>query len=509
MSPNKQDMGIRVLDEDTVRKIAAGEVIDRPASVVKELIENSIDAESRHITIELKDGGKSYIRVDDDGTGIRGGEVELAFEKHSTSKIRSIEDLDRLKTLGFRGGALTSIAAVSRVKITTRHIDEDYGSFLRIDGKIRRKGRISRGVGTSVEVEDLFYNLPARLKSMKSKNTELRNIIDIVTKYAIIYPEIRFELFHDGKRILNTTGSGRMLDVIVSIFGKDIGRELIEVNVRSSENEITGYISKPSVCWDKKKFMMSYVNRRYVKSDIIDDAVKNGYGSLLPKKAYPFAVISVITKPSLINVNVHPKKNEIHFYRADSLMEDIKEAVYKSLRENELIPEVKEEIAETISSSRLSSTSATASGGYLKTFEEGAVEGSRDDETSFHDIFPLYQLYDSYIIAGNKDGDLIIIDQHAAHEKINFEQLKERYKESKIKRQELIRPIFLELTALQSLFLEENEELLERLGFCIEKFDTGYIIREVPVILQKVLKKREDNGDDRKSSGRFPKEKKR
>ncbi|MHC1579620.1 MAG: DNA mismatch repair endonuclease MutL [Candidatus Alkanophagales archaeon] len=492
---------IRVLDELTVSKIAAGEVVERPASVVKELIENSIDAGSRRIRVEVENGGKSLIRVTDDGVGIRSDDVELAFERHATSKIRRIEDLEGLQTLGFRGEALPSIAAVSRVELRTRHESEPFGTYLRVEGgRIRERRRISWGGGTSVTVRSLFYNVPARLKSMKSVATELRNIIDVVTSYAIINPEIRFELFHDGKLSLRTPGSGRMLDAIVTIFGKNVAKELLEISYSSDDIAVEGYISKPAAEIPGRTFV--YVNGRSVRNDLVEGAVRSGYGTLLPKNSRPFAVISLRVPPKDVNVNVHPRKTEVHFYKPRAVGAAVEAAVSAALRESkgDLVPEVTARAAATAGAG--GSAAATAESRRVET-QDGGRSGGGSTQTPLEldagvvaaqhagegvlDIqtFPLYQIHDSYIIAQGKSGDIFIIDQHAAAERIKFEKLLEEYRSRRLRSQELIRAYVPRLTPQQLCMLEENMEALRRMGFEIEKFgDDAVVIRAVPAILR-------------------------
>ncbi|MDF2956853.1 MAG: DNA mismatch repair ATPase MutL [Candidatus Alkanophagales archaeon MCA70_species_1] len=490
---------IRVLDELTVSKIAAGEVVERPASVVKELIENSIDACSRRIRIEVENGGKSLIRVTDDGVGIRSDDVELAFERHATSKIRKIEDLDGLQTLGFRGEALPSIAAVSRVELRTRHESEPFGTYLRVEGgKIRERRKISWGSGTSITVRSLFYNVPARLKSMKSVATELRNIIDIVTSYAIINPEIKFELFHDGKLSLKTLGSGKMLDVIVTIFGKNVARELLGISYSSDDVTVEGYISKPAAEILGRTFV--YVNRRFVRNDLVESAVRSGYGSLLPKNSRPFAVISLKMPPRDINVNVHPRKTEVHFYKPKAVEAAVEAAISAALRKSDLVPKITARVGGAAArAGGITATSmpepraaeargvVTPKGTQTPLELDESVAAAQHEGEGVLDIqtFPLYQIYDSYIIAQSKDGDIFIIDQHAAAERIKFEKLLEEYQSRKLRSQELIRAYVPRLAPQQLCMLEENMEALRKMGFEIEKFgDDAVVIRAVPAILR-------------------------
>ena len=490
---------IFVLEEHTIGKIAAGEVVDRPASVVKELIENSLDAGCRHVIVELGNSGRDYIRVTDDGCGISSEDVEVAFQKHATSKIKKIEDLLTLKTLGFRGEALPSIAAVSRMAVSTRHKDEDFGTYLSIDGgKIKERRRITRSIGTTIEVKSLFYNLPARIGMIKSRSTELRHIMDVFMIYALIYPEIKFELFHDDRLILSTSGNGKMLDTIVKTFGHAVAKELIELKESKSNAEtglkLYGFISKPAVSYSTRRYIFTYVNRRYVKNELMLNAIKRGYKTLLPKNIYPFAVLSLQIEPSEINVNIHPKKHEITFFHPENVFQFIVSSISTTLRHADLIPEVVQRAEKERGASRnelfglpeekADKKRETVSVHVQTSFQSSVVEAEANPEMSSLDILPapLYQVLDSYIIAESKSGDVIMIDQHAAAERINFEKLIARYGR-RIEKQALLRPYVPELSPNQLLLLRESEQVLRDMGFDIEPLSDGsYIIRAIPVV---------------------------
>jgi DNA mismatch repair protein MutL len=491
---------IFVLEEQTIGKIAAGEVVDRPASVVKELIENSIDAGSSHVSVEVSDGGRDYIRVADDGGGISEGDVAVAFEKHATSKIKRIEDLSALRTLGFRGEALPSIAAVSRIELSTKHESEDFGTYLKVEGGvIKERRRITRGGGTTVEVKSLFYNLPARIGTLKSKSTELRHIVEVCINYAVIYPEIKFELVHEENPVISTVGTGKMLDAIVNTYGSGVAKELIELKEPGSPRHIatiSGYISKPAVSYGTKKHLFTYVNRRFVRSEVMEKAIKRGYTSLLPKHAYPFAVISLFIDPGEINVNIHPKKHEISFYHANDVFQSIANAVSTTLHHADLIPEVvqREEDAEagTVDFFGLPAPKEKkAPISVQASFQEDlkAEEFTEKEGSGRLDIraAPLYQVLDSYIIAQSEEDDVIMIDQHAAAERINYEKLIERYG-GRIDKQTLLRPYMPELSPHQLYLLRENENVLREMGFDIERLgDDSYVIRAIPVVFHGML----------------------
>jgi len=514
--------GIFVLDEQTISKIAAGEVVDRPASVVKELIENSIDAGSRRVVVEVGKGGRDYIRVTDDGCGISEEDVEAAFEKHATSKITHIEDLAALQTLGFRGEALPSIAAVSRIEMSTRHESEDFGTYLRVEGggELKERRRITRAVGTTIEVKSLFYNLPARIGTIKSESAELRHIMDVCINYVVIYPEIKFELFHDEKEkpIMSTLGNGEMLDAIVNAYGGSIARELIELKEPDSPGasshiidiRVGGYISKPALVYGTKRHLHTYVNRRFVRSELMNKAIRRGYGTLLAKYTHPFAVVSLYIEPGEINVNIHPKKHEIRFYHPTEVFHAIVESVSATLRHADLIPEV-------VDVEKEKSREATAGAKLFGVPDVGRWEAIEALQTSFQtdgtgtpeiseshaeggggslDIrpAPLYQILDSYIIAQTEADDVIMVDQHAAAERINFERLIGKYGQ-RIDKQALLRPYVPELSPHQLFLLRENEDTLRDMGFDIEQFGEGsYIIRAIPVVFYRLIGEEEIMG---------------
>jgi len=493
---------IFVLEEQTIGKIAAGEVVDRPASVVKELIENSIDAGSSHVIVEVGNGGRDYIRITDDGCGISEEDIVVAFEKHATSKIKKIDDLTALRTLGFRGEALPSIAAVSRIELSTRHESEDFGTYLKVEGGVvKERRRITRGGGTTVEVKSLFYNLPARIGTLKSKSTELRHIVEVCINYAVIYLEIKFELVHEENPIIRTVGTGKMLDAIVNTYGSSVAKELIELKEQDSPQHqhvatINGYISKPSVSYGTKKHLFTYVNRRFVRSEVIEKAIKRGYGSLLPKHAYPFAVISLSIDPGEINVNIHPKKHEISFYHANDVFQFITNAVATTLRHADLIPEVvvqREEGIEAGAVGFFGLPEAKKAAISLQTsFQEDIKEDAFTEKERGGGCLdirsaPLYQVLDSYIIAQSEEDDVIMIDQHAAAERINYEKLIERYG-GRIDKQTLLRPYMPDLSPHQLYLLRENENVLREMGFEIERLgDDSYVIRAIPVVFHGMI----------------------
>lgn len=493
---------IFVLEEQTIGKIAAGEVVDRPASVVKELIENSIDAGSSHIRVELGNGGREYIRVTDDGCGISEEDVEFAFEKHATSKIKQIEDLLSLHTLGFRGEALPSIIAVSRVSVSTRHASEAFGTQLTIaGGSVKERRRITRGVGTSIEVKSLFYNLPARIGTFKSRSTELRHVVDVCINYAVIYSEIKFELIHDTTPILTTLGTGSMLDAIVTAYGSGVATALLELKPLANpppslpQFALAGYISKPVLSYGTKRHLFTYVNKRFVRSELMERAIKRGYMSLLPKHAYPFAVVSLTIDPGEMNVNIHPKKHEIQFYHAEEVFQLIANAVTTTLRSADLIPEMaRRDVSKAPRAASLfglqeerKPTTISMQTSFQEVYPE--AEGDEQRESTDLDILPLplYQVLDSYIVAQSESDDVLLIDQHAAAERITYERLLLRYG-GRIEKQALLRPLVPDLSPHQRYVLMENEAVLREMGFDLERLgDNSYVIRAIPIVFHGMI----------------------
>ncbi|TMW73290.1 DNA mismatch repair endonuclease MutL [Alteribacter natronophilus] len=331
---------IRKLDDQLSNKIAAGEVVERPASVVKELVENAIDAESTRIRVDLSEGGLSSIRVLDNGSGMEADDVETAFYRHATSKIKTDRDLFRITSLGFRGEALPSIASVSRLTLTTS-IGEKDGSRIVIEGG--KSGAVTKAAarkGTEVLVEDLFFNTPARLKYLRTIHTELGHTSDTVNRLALAHPEISFELYHNGKELLRTNGAGDRLRVIAAIYGRDTARKMMKIENRSLDFSVEGFIAKPEVTRSNRSYISLLINGRFVKNFAVTRAIHEGYHTLLPIGRHPVTVISVTMDPVLIDVNVHPSKLEVRLSKEQELTDLIRETIKARFRETELIPEV-------------------------------------------------------------------------------------------------------------------------------------------------------------------------
>ncbi len=328
---------IIVLDENTSNKIAAGEVVEKPASVVKELVENSIDAGAASISVDIKNGGISYIKVTDNGSGMDEDDVEIAFERHATSKIKRAEDLDSISTMGFRGEALASIAAVSSVELQTRAAGNTYGMYVHISGGTLREVRQTGcPVGTTFIIRDLFYNTPARYKFLKKDSTEAGYISDTISRIALGNPGISFKLTSGKALLLHTPGNNDVKSAIYSIYGKEIIKELIEVGYQDEKYKITGYIGKPEAARANRNYQSLYINRRYVKSKMVSYAVEQAYTSILMKNKFPFFVLNIELNPLLVDANVSPAKTEVRFAEESYLSRAIYMAVSKALSSDTL-----------------------------------------------------------------------------------------------------------------------------------------------------------------------------
>jgi len=503
---------IHILDQATVNQIAAGEVVERPASVVKELVENAIDAGARSIRIDVTSSAKEIlsIRIIDDGSGISSADALLAFTPHATSKITRIDDLHHIRTLGFRGEALASIAAVSRVTLNTRlrNAGEVTGTQVIVEGGVtREKGEAGVPEGTNVLVEDIFFNTPARKKFQKSKNTEIAHIHAILEGICLAHPEISFRLYVNQNEQLVTDRSPRILDTIARIYGSDVVKDLIPLNLSLPFMKISGYISRPSLARRDATRIMIAINQRYVSSPIIMRAVKEGYGTLLPKDRFPVAFLSLEIDTQLVDVNVHPTKKLVRLSREHEITEAISEAVMAVLLSQDLIPDVaapsklylegscRESV--TVPDQRYDFT-APAPPGICEALHPGTVMTDRQlRQTELQTgMVPLDaklpvmevigQLGGIYILATTDTGELVLIDQHALHERILYEQVLERT-EGDHRSQELIVPFILHRTLQETAILRDLLPALAQEGFVLEEFgrDT-FLVRAIPVVLGKM-----------------------
>lgn len=498
---------IKVLDEKVISQIAAGEVIERPASVVKELVENSIDADASQISIEVEDGGKKSIKVFDNGIGMSREDVENAFLRHSTSKITTLRDLESITSMGFRGEALASIAAVAKVTLITKHRDsgKEVGTEILVEGsRIKHVKDRACNEGTTVIVNDLFYNIPARRKYLKTSRAELAKITDIITRQALIHPEIYFKLMHNGSEILNTPKASTLLENLIHIYGKDMAREMLPLDYSDFDLKIKGFISKPAVTRKSTSHMSIFVNKRYITSKPLISAIKEGYHNLIMKNRYPLAIISIDIHPRKMDVNVHPTKLEIRFEDEKRVYNSILTAIENALQTKSLIPEFGEGKLEgldieTVQSAQVGDSEAlrevvpiidTKQQVNIDEFHAGkeaeiVVEPSPDEmKTHLPRMSLIGQILNTYIVAQSGEN-ILIIDQHAAHERVLFERLMKIDMDSKKERQELLSPLTIELNPKQKNFVNENIEIFNGLGFRIEHFGGNtFQIRAVPVVLE-------------------------
>jgi DNA mismatch repair protein MutL len=519
---------IHMLDESTINKIAAGEVIERPASVVKELIDNSIDANATDIRVEIKGSGTKSILVADNGSGMSHQDASLAFTKHATSKISSIEDLDRVLTLGFRGEALASIASVSKVELVTRQESDISGTKVIVDSSgIKSISSAGSVVGTSISVIDLFYSTPARKKYLKSLRTELANITDVVTRHAVAHPEISFTLVSDGKMIMRSPSSGDLFGSIVHLYGADVARSLVPVELQSEFVSISGYVSKPELTRSGTDLQAFFINGRSIYSRVISNAVRLGYYTLLPKGRYPAAFLKFDIDPASVDVNVHPTKREVRLSHEKEIESAIIAAVEQALSTASLIPELRVTKESTLQSKIYEPEPAGIPvekrevGDYYPEAREERTEEYRqkthhgepalikEDSQPYRypmkdtqkrltkserlqaqhvppvrkgevpDVKVLGQFSDLYIIT-EAEGKLVLVDQHAAHERIMYEQV---LRMRDMGWQELITPVTLELSTKEMTIIEDYIPFLEQIGFSISEFGAGsYVVTTVPSI---------------------------
>lgn len=496
---------ICILDEATINKIAAGEVIERPASVIKELIDNAIDAGATDVRVETTGCLSIAISVSDNGNGMSKSNATIAFLKHATSKIRTADDLFAISTMGFRGEALSSIAAISRLTIATRQSDDTSGTKVIVEGgDLKSVSDIGTAVGTRITVEDLFYNTPARKKYLKSDRTELAHVTDVVTRYALGNTNISFTLINDGKTILRAPASDGLFDRIIHVLGSDVAKAMIPVSFESELAKVSGFVSQPELTRSGNDLQSFFVNGRSVNSKAISNALRLGYYTLIPKGRYPAAVLNVSIDPKDVDVNVHPAKTEVRFGYEKEVMDAITKAVEDAHKQTQIIPKaddidqtvqslldnseptVKPSVENTLRESTTPyNTSTKDTERRLKRTERDLLATGVDsiDTTPIEDIKILGQIDDLYIVAQSRDG-LLLIDQHAAHERILYDQIKDSKTSGW---QELITPLTIELNAKERILLEEYIPYLEEFGFAISEFGTNtYVITAIPNIFGKL-----------------------
>lgn len=521
---------IAILNQETIDKIAAGEVVERPCSVVKELVENAIDAGSTAITVEIKEGGISFIRITDNGCGIEREQVAVAFYRHSTSKIRSAEDLLTVKSLGFRGEALSSISAVARVELITKTYDELTGTRYVIEGsKELSNEEIGAPDGTTFIVKDLFYNVPARRKFLKTAQTEGSYISDMVEKLALSHPDISFKFINNNQTKLHTSGNGNRKDIIYHIFGREISSSLLEVKHECEYFKVEGFIGKPVITRGNRNYENYFINGRYVKSNILSRAIEEAYKSFLMQHQYPFTVL-YFTFFSELDVNVHPTKMELRFDNNNEIYVELCDTIYAILSHKEMIPEVpvdstlapkkivheyKEPIPEPFEKRRInevmaaesrsvygqsvtstvknySATEPAAKAPETSTAYEPAqvVTGTQQTLGDYDKVFLtesakkqfsiIGQLFKTYWLIEFEDK-LYIIDQHAAHEKVLYEKTMARLANKDFTSQRISPPIVMTLDARECEMLEKYRPQIEQFGYEVEHFGgKEYMISAIP-----------------------------
>ena len=481
---------IKIMDVILSNKIAAGEVVERCSSVVKELTENAIDAKSKTIRIDLKEAGTKQIKVTDDGIGMDKEDAVIAFERHATSKLIDENDLYRIHTLGFRGEALPSIASVSKIDLKTSN--GKIGTHVIIEGGILKE--VKKGdarKGTIIEVNDLFYNTPARLKHMKSLYTELASITDYIHKLALSYPNIKFILTNNDNTLLNTDGSGNILKTFSAIFGVNTAKKMLSIEGENEDYSISGYISMPEIHRASRNHMILIVNGRIVRNMEINRAINDAYHSYKPDNRYPIVLIYIDVDSSLIDVNIHPTKMDIKFSKIENLITILTKAIEKALKKEILIPEIEtneKEIEEkpkiyeevTLNLERVYENTKPLEGKekleeIKEPKKEEAEEKIEETQKKLPEMYPIGSIHGTYLVCQNEKG-MYLIDQHAAKERINYEIVLNKLKEEKPNITDLLLPITLELTASEYIIFKENINIMRQMGFVVEEFGVNSII---------------------------------
>jgi DNA mismatch repair protein MutL len=490
-------MPILILPDEVASQIAAGEVVERPASVVKELLENAVDAGATQITIHIEGAGRRLIEVGDNGSGIPAAELALALARHATSKLRSAEDLFHISTLGFRGEALASIASVARLALISKTSESKVGARLQVEGG--HGGTLEEtGVpaGTVVRVEDLFFNVPARLKFLKQDTTERQQIDGLVTRYALAYPQVRFQLTEDGRPVLQTSGNGNRREVLANLYGVDTARQMIEVDLQEGDSRLEGFSSPVALTRSNRREITFFVNGRWVQDVSLNSAILQAYHTLLMVGRYPMAVLFITLPPEEVDVNVHPAKAEVRFRSADKVFSLVQRGVRRALLAHSPVPQITNSYWKSAPSSNQIDFSWELAGHQTENTSRAeaneVVQGelaAPAEHTSAElpsGQIPLLRLVGqvgaTYLVAEGPDG-LYLIDQHAAHERVLFEKLMKQ-RSTKIPSQALLEPAMLDLSPGPAHLLANQLVMLQGLGFQIEPFGpTTFRIRAIPALL--------------------------
>ena len=513
---------IKVLDDNLINKIAAGEVVERPSAVVKELVENSIDAGSTQITVEIETGGISFIKISDNGKGIPANDAYSAFTRHATSKISSFEDLEEVLTLGFRGEALASIASVSQVEMITKESLAEVAKKIEINGgKLIKEEDIGANNGTTIIVRNLFFNTPARRKFLKKPATESSYITEVINRLALGNPHISFRYIVNNSEILYTNGNGDLKTVILNILGKDIAKNLIEINFSKDGFGLKGFICKPMIARGNRSYGNFFINGRFIKSEIVQAAIEEAFKTRLPIGKFPIFVLSLSIDPRLVDVNVHPTKLEVRFENEDSIYDICYQSINKALseevlilrheekeiRQNKILESFKEEsykpheVQNNMMKDTLDylyttkNTSAFVEENYVPyeiKHQEKPVEKTLDKPKLKKNIF-----FNNYRIIGQffftywliqQGNSVYLIDQHAAHERILYEEMYNKLKNEKVNSQRLLQPIVFDFSDKERVVVEDNFDLFEEFGFELLKLDDEkYVLNAVPFIFKDPL----------------------
>ncbi len=488
-------MSIHLLPDEVASQIAAGEVVERPASVVKELLENSLDAGARQITLRIEQSGKNLIDVADDGLGIPAAELTLAVQRHATSKLHSSEELFHITTLGFRGEALASIGSVSHMTLTSRSREEAIGARLQVDGgQVGAIEAVGAPYGTQIRVENLFFNVPARLKFLKQDATERQQIEALATRYAMAYPSVRFLLAQDGRTALQTSGNGSAREVLATLYGVEIAHQMLEVTLEEEQTRISGFTSPVALTRSNRREITFFVNGRWVQDIALNTALLQAYHTLLMVGRYPMAILFLEIPPEEVDVNVHPAKAEVRFRHPDHVFSTVQRAVRRALLAYSPVPQVSVSGWRTPASGRSidpaweisastpaisQTTGFAAPAGTSLQPEAGQVELPSGQLPILRLIG---QIGATYLVAEGPDG-LYLVDQHAAHERVLFERY-QKQRGGPIPAQSLLEPALIQLPPHNAQSLQEKLPLLANLGFQVESFGPGtFRVRAVPAFL--------------------------
>jgi DNA mismatch repair protein MutL len=484
-------MKIKILSQEMASRIAAGEVVERPASVVKELIENSLDARATEVAVWVEKSGTALIRVSDDGEGMGADDLALAVERHSTSKLKDEDDLFRIATLGFRGEALPSIGSISKMTITSRHRAAATGNRLQVQGGNKDGPCVAAAAaGTTIEVRGIFFNTPARRKFLKSPATELSHICDVINRMALARPGVHFRLDHDGRTVADYVAVADPKDRMLQVLGRETARDLIPFAWHQGTLSVNGFLSAAPASFSNSRHLITFVNGRYVRDKVLAHAVLQGYETLLMKGQYPAAVVFVNLPFEEVDVNVHPAKYEVRFRRQAEVHEAVAQAVRRALRLEAKEPSPRfspseapwnfgvTEAPRLYGSSFAGRASAPMKDGFPVPPETEPVA-----EGFFASMTILGQILGCYLVCVSSRG-LAVIDQHAAHERVVFEKLRSQMETGEVQKQSLLIPQILELSAGEMMLLETKVSALERLGLSVEPFGANsYAITAVPALL--------------------------